>query len=39
MTKCLTSSFNLVTLTHILWSGDFAVYFEDYLMYEHDCLG
>ena len=30
---------NVVTVTSILWSGDFALYLEDYLMYEHHTLG
>ena len=29
----------LVTLTYISWSSDFALYLEDYLMYEHHTLG
>ena len=26
-------------MTYISWSSDFALYFEDYLMYEHHTLG
>ena len=28
-----------ITVTYILWSSDFALYLEDYLMYEHHTLG
>ena len=28
-----------VTMTYISWSSDFALYVEDYLMYEHHALG
>ena len=28
-----------VSMTHISWSSDFALYLEDYLMYEHHTLG
>ena len=28
-----------VTVTYILWPSDFALYLEDYLMYEHHTLG
>ena len=28
-----------VIVTHISWSSDFALYLEDYLMFEHHYLG
>ena len=28
-----------VTVTYISWSSDFALYLEDYLMYEHHTSG
>ena len=38
MTWCLTLKWKLVTVTCISWVSDFALYFEDILMYKHDTL-
>ena len=35
MTRGLTSKYMKVIVTYILWSSDFALYLEDYLMYEN----
>ena len=39
MTQCLTSELMYVTVTYIPRSSDFALYLEDYLMYERYYFG
>ena len=38
MTQSFTSK-KIVVTVYILWPSDFALYLEDYLMYEHHTLG